>query len=302
VQFIVRTGFVAICEACREKISDAPLAHVSGLDTAAPPEDGEPVVYAGLGHASQSGCSSEDASQSCSASEPGCFLSQELEWIIDADLAKQDSDDYTYVSMFEDPPSGDGYDPVVIGNNFMSSRDVVPVPLVYVSAVEADSCAPVDTRAKKRRLRGKGPAAIYTIPRRVSVLHGLLTLMSSFDHYNPEPDLDGVEFFSGVASVVDGFRHYGKTMAAYDVLLNQAHDMTTEVGFMLALEMVCRTKPYGLIHLAPPCSTFVWCNRFTSGRSQTDPEGRVCLEGVALSNLIVVRCILLIMLATSRTV
>ena len=46
----------------------------------------------------------------------------------------------------------------------------------------------------------------------------------------------------------------------------------------------------------------MWINRDTSGRSKADPLGRVWLKGVELANLIVVRCMLLILLASARKV
>ena len=102
--------------------------------------------------------------------------------------------------------------------------------------------------------------------------------------------------------MVTGFATKKMHMAAYDVGLSPAHDITTPAGFCIAVELVLRVKEGGMIHLAPPCSTFVWVNRGTSGRSRERPEGRTQIKGVALANLIAVRCVLLVLLAMARKV
>ena len=40
-----------------------------------------------------------------------------------------------------------------------------------------------------------------------------------------------------------------------------------------ALQHVLRLREGSLIHCGPPCSSWVWINRGTSGRSTSNPEG-----------------------------
>ena len=53
---------------------------------------------------------------------------------------------------------------------------------------------------------------------------------------------------------------------AYDLCIDPRMDLLAPFGFLYALHLVLRLKPGGLLHLAPPCSTFVWINRGTSCR------------------------------------
>lgn len=55
-------------------------------------------------------------------------------------------------------------------------------------------------------------------------------------------------------------------------------------GFLRLLQLALRTKEDALLHAGPPCSTFVWVNRHTSGRSREDPEGHRWIPGVEAAN------------------
>lgn len=44
-------------------------------------------------------------------------------------------------------------------------------------------------------------------------------------------------------------------------------------GFSEALLGVLRVRPDGLVSMGPPCGSYVWVNRATSGRSSETPYG-----------------------------
>lgn len=45
------------------------------------------------------------------------------------------------------------------------------------------------------------------------------------------------------------------------------------LGFCIALRMVLRLVPGGVLSMGPPCGSFVWVNLATSGRSESNPYG-----------------------------
>ena len=90
---------------------------------------------------------------------------------------------------------------------------------------------------------------------------------------------------------------------------------TLRTGFTQAILHTLRIQPGWLLVLGPPCSSFVWMNRSTSGRHQGRPYGFEDRGYVELGSLnldrrrldvpflrIAARAILLLILATSRGV
>ncbi len=56
------------------------------------------------------------------------------------------------------------------------------------------------------------------------------------------------------------------------------HPFLSEPGFCAAILGVLRVKEEGFISGGPPCGSFVWINRATSGRSQALPYGDQSIE------------------------
>jgi hypothetical protein len=135
---------------------------------------------------------------------------------------------------------------------------------------------------------------------RVGILTSLLGLLSQMPHIPDQPDLDGCEFFAGVQSVTRGFTAANFKMMPFDITYHPGMDMGTSLGFMLALELVTRTRPNGVCFFAPPCSTYVWMNRGTSGRSREQPLGRLEHPSVRQANLVTARTCLLIVLCIAK--
>ena len=61
---------------------------------------------------------------------------------------------------------------------------------------------------------------------------------------------------------------------------------TLRGGWLKHLQTVLRAAPSALVFGGPPCSSFVWANRATSGRSKEKPEGFTRKEYIKLANLI----------------
>lgn len=83
-------------------------------------------------------------------------------------------------------------------------------------------------------------------------------------------DLDVVEVFSGVASIVTAARSEGMHAEPFDknrvlgrtnVPGQFAEDVTTEAGFLNCVRLVLRVRVGGLVTLAPECSSFVNINK-----------------------------------------
>ena len=70
-------------------------------------------------------------------------------------------------------------------------------------------------------------------------------------------NLDVVEVFSGVASIVKGAVNKGFRAEPFDLVATPEHDITDEHGFQRALQLVLRVRPGGLVTMAPQCSSFV---------------------------------------------
>ena len=165
---------------------------------------------------------------------------------------------------------------------------------------------------------GEGCPAVLAVPRRVRskcdppntvacfghrdimALGPVLQVLTSAGHLPSTWDLDGVEYFSGVQSIVRGFNNKGYHVVPYDIELDPGMDMTSSLGFAHAVALALRVRPGGFVHFAPPCSSFVWVNRYTSGRSKAQALGDPSVKSVADGNLIVVRCMLLVLVLSTK--
>ena len=119
-------------------------------------------------------------------------------------------------------------------------------------------------------------------------------------------DLDALELFSGVESLVyagsslglackpfDKFRLPGKT--------DTTEDLTTETGFLNAARLVCHLRVGGLLWMAPVCSSWVFWNISRTKRSKANNfTGDTTYEPVRLGNTMAQVCAFLIELAAVR--
>ena len=156
-------------------------------------------------------------------------------------------------------------------------------------------CEP-ERRRKTRRLSGPLSLDCWMM-RCPAVLVLIMLLLGSYSF-----ELDSLEIFSGCQSATRALRAVGLNCAVYDLNLggSPCYDITTSLGFAKVLDLLRRVRPGGLLLGGPPCSSFVWINRSTSGRSEFRPEGRTSLEYIRLANLICCRVMLLLAFCASR--
>ncbi|CAL1133886.1 unnamed protein product [Cladocopium goreaui] len=123
----------------------------------------------------------------------------------------------------------------------------------------------------------------------MSLVHAVACNMSS-----PMTAISVAEFFAGCKSICNGFRQHGMTAVSFEIEDRAIEDMLSGIGFAYAISLVLRLRrTAGLCWLAPVCSTWVWINRSTSGRSRERPLGAVHLAQVANANCMVSRCCIL---------
>ena len=129
-------------------------------------------------------------------------------------------------------------------------------------------------------------------------LHGLVVAILSVGLVGPP--IGGVEFFSGVQSITKGLMTNGIDTIPYDLNINQQMDFNSDVGFAFAVWLVLRLQPGGVLFAAPPCSSWVWVSRSSSGRSYDCPLGNQLRKKVRDANILVSRLVLLMALALGR--
>ena len=127
------------------------------------------------------------------------------------------------------------------------------------------------------------------IPRQLAMI--LLSLAASVH----SPCFTCVEYFAGVQSITNGFRDLDLPAAAFDVLtVSEEHDILTTPGFLRALVYVLCLEDDGLLWCAPPCSSWIWIGRSTTGRSRDLPLGNERGK-TAEANCLVARVVLVIL-------
>ena len=96
------------------------------------------------------------------------------------------------------------------------------------------------------------------------------------------------------------FRAKGYNSEGYDISTNPKEDLSTTMGFILALRGVLRLKIGGLLWGGVPCSTWVYISRGTSGRSAAQPMGNTRMACVRAANLVTARFAALVLVAVAR--
>jgi hypothetical protein len=114
-------------------------------------------------------------------------------------------------------------------------------------------------------------------------------------------DCSYCELFAGEAAVSRGFAALGCTGCALDVRFSADHDLLSPTGFLTALRAVLRVQQGGLLWAAPPCSTWVWLSRASTGRDKR-VEGDAHNDYVQGQNALVCRLVLLLRLCMRRGV
>ncbi|CAL1143856.1 unnamed protein product [Cladocopium goreaui] len=110
----------------------------------------------------------------------------------------------------------------------------------------------------------------------------------------PEIALMCMEKYAGIKTVAGAFQQYGFAAASFEYNDDPIfQNMLTGLGFAYGLACTIRLyKACGLNFEAPVCSTWIWLNRSTSGRSGDSPMGFQHLQQVADANLMVARTVI----------
>ena len=84
-----------------------------------------------------------------------------------------------------------------------------------------------------------------------------------------ERTLHAVEYFAGAREVTKAHHRRGRRVAAFEMKDHpKLCDFTGALGFCYATLLALRLATGGIALAAPVCSTWVWINRSTSGRSR----------------------------------
>ncbi len=98
-------------------------------------------------------------------------------------------------------------------------------------------------------------------------------------------DLDVVEVWCGVGSIVRAARGKGMRAEGFDKKLDEANDITTKGGFLRALTLVMRLRIYGLLWMAPVCASMGFANSSNCKISIANPLGNTEYAPVSAGNL-----------------
>ncbi len=115
-------------------------------------------------------------------------------------------------------------------------------------------------------------------------------------------DLDFLETFAGDSSISRGLRLQGLVGAAMDLRFDAKHDIMTSVGFLCALKLLARVRPGGLFWSAPPCSSWVFMSRGSTGRHESVAGWHGTSPFVTTQNALAARVASLCSLASARGV
>lgn len=130
----------------------------------------------------------------------------------------------------------------------------------------------------------------------------LLAVNFVFSRYGDTRDLDVLELFAGEGQLSAAMEAEGLAVARFEIKQNPSDNMLTTAGWLRALHLTCRLRHGSLLWAGVPCSSFVYLNRGTSGRSASSPCGKQDVPSVKAANTIVNRVILLILVAIARNV
>jgi hypothetical protein len=109
--------------------------------------------------------------------------------------------------------------------------------------------------------------------------------------------INSVELFAGCQSITNGVKAFGHSACALDIsTISPNDDMNTSVGFLRSVMYVLGLNKNGLLWAAPPCSSWIFLTRYSTGRNQENPMGDDT-EYVQKANQQVSRVLLLCMVS-----
>ncbi len=113
------------------------------------------------------------------------------------------------------------------------------------------------------------------------------------------------EVFAGHAAVsraMQGLGYVGRSLdRSYDPSPQDGYNVLNPGGFLLLLSTALDIAPGGVLWAAPPCSTWIWLSRNSTGRNLA-PQGNVLSRSVVAQNALVERLVLVLEILTLRRV
>ena len=87
------------------------------------------------------------------------------------------------------------------------------------------------------------------------------------------PELWGAELFAGKAKLSQAFRRMVGPFASCDILIDNDHDLLSQLGLLAAMTMLLQVCSHGLLWLGTPCQSWIGLTRSYTRRSRIQPEG-----------------------------
>ena len=130
-----------------------------------------------------------------------------------------------------------------------------------------------------------------------------LTLASVLDRAEVDRDLDVLELWSGVGSIVRARSRWSYNARGFDIRNSEYEDITTPAGFKHAVNLVLQLVVGGLLWMAPVCSSFTFMNSSNCmRRPSNDHYGDTNYPSVIEGNLMARIAAFLFALAWARGV
>ncbi len=111
---------------------------------------------------------------------------------------------------------------------------------------------------------------------------------------------DFIESFAGEKSVSRALRGLGYRGYSLDVRSSRTHDVLTPEGVHLLLLQVLRLRRGGVLWCAPPCSSWIFMSRGSTGRTPDEPWGNVASKYILAQDALVERLVLALEICTLR--
>jgi len=110
------------------------------------------------------------------------------------------------------------------------------------------------------------------------------------------------EMFAGERAISKGMLAFGYHGRSFDLRLSSLHNFLNPVGFLALLGTIMNMCQGGVLWLAPPCSTWAWMSRASTGRQLNILGFHEESHYVKSQNMLVDRMVYLLVLCIKRGV
>ena len=86
------------------------------------------------------------------------------------------------------------------------------------------------------------------------------------------PTLSFIEVFAGDRAVAKAMKLFKYNGRAFDGRISMLHNFMSPSGYLALLKSILQVHRFGVVWLAPPCSTWVWISRGSCGRPPAPPR------------------------------